>query len=330
MDMPIYDFRKTLRVFQMPVFLQFIPCSAYLNRVPQPSSNQEKNIIYAWLTKSSLQGPRTTHKIKSPSTTNDSQNQVSKVHERLTKSSLQGPRTTHKIKSPRTTNDSQNQVSKDHERLTKSSLQGPRTTHKIKSPSTTNDSQNQVSKYHERLTKSSLQGPRTTHKIESPSTTNDSQNQVSKYHERLTKSSLQVPRTTHKIKSPMTSRKYLSHVASITWTVDWIHNTTALWLGENFDRVNVEHMSHLSTFFLLWHDGVIKWKHFPRYWAFVRGIHRTLVNSPHKGQWRGALTFSLNCIWINGCENNRNAGDLRRYRTHYDVIVVTQWRQLTE
>ena len=32
------------------------------------------------------------------------------------------------------------------------------------------------------------------------------------------------------------------------------------------------------------HDDVIKWKHFPRYWPFVRGIHRSPVNSPHKGQ----------------------------------------------
>ena len=39
------------------------------------------------------------------------------------------------------------------------------------------------------------------------------------------------------------------------------------------------------------HDDVIKWKHFPRYWPFVRGIHRSPVNSPHKGQWRGALLF---------------------------------------
>ena len=31
------------------------------------------------------------------------------------------------------------------------------------------------------------------------------------------------------------------------------------------------------------HDDVIKWKHFPRYWTFVRGIHRSPVNSPHKG-----------------------------------------------
>ena len=41
------------------------------------------------------------------------------------------------------------------------------------------------------------------------------------------------------------------------------------------------------------HDNVIKWKHFPRYWSFVRGIHRSPVNSPHKGQWRGALLFSF-------------------------------------
>ena len=44
----------------------------------------------------------------------------------------------------------------------------------------------------------------------------------------------------------------------------------------------------------------IKWKHFPRYWPFVRGIHRPPVNSPHKGQWRRALMFSLICAWING------------------------------
>ena len=70
------------------------------------------------------------------------------------------------------------------------------------------------------------------------------------------------------------------------------------------------------------HDDVIEWKHFPRYWPFVRGIHRSLVNSPHKGQWRGALMFSLICVWINRWVNNRKAGDLRRYRAHYDVIVM--------
>ena len=73
------------------------------------------------------------------------------------------------------------------------------------------------------------------------------------------------------------------------------------------------------------HDDVIKRKHFPRYWPFVRGIHRSPVNSPHKGQWRGALMFYLICVWINGWVNNREAGDLRRHRARYDVTEMIQF-----
>ena len=70
------------------------------------------------------------------------------------------------------------------------------------------------------------------------------------------------------------------------------------------------------------HDDVIKWKHFSRNWPFVRGIHRSPVNSPHKGQWRGALMYFLICVWINDWVNNREAGDLRPNRAHYDVTVM--------
>ena len=45
-------------------------------------------------------------------------------------------------------------------------------------------------------------------------------------------------------------------------------------------------------------------------------------NSPHKGQWRGALMFSLICVWISSWVNSREAGDLRRYCAHYDVTVI--------
>ena len=48
------------------------------------------------------------------------------------------------------------------------------------------------------------------------------------------------------------------------------------------------------------------------------------MNSPHKGQWRGALMFSLICAWINGWVNNREAGDLRCHRAHYDVSVMAR------
>ena len=74
------------------------------------------------------------------------------------------------------------------------------------------------------------------------------------------------------------------------------------------------------------HDDVIKWKHFPRYWPFVRGIQLSPVNSPHKGQWRRALMFSLIWVRINGWVNNRETSDLRHYSAHYDVIVMRSLR----
>ena len=77
-----------------------------------------------------------------------------------------------------------------------------------------------------------------------------------------------------------------------------------------------------GDWYLTLHDDVIKWKHFPRNWPFVRKIHRSPVNFPHKGQWRGALMFSLIYVWINDWANNREAGDLRRQHGHYDVIVM--------
>ena len=87
-------------------------------------------------------------------------------------------------------------------------------------------------------------------------------------------------------------------------------NYTNIWLG----------LYGLSNYWM--HNDVIKWKHFPRYWPFVRRIHRSPVDSPHRGQWRRALMFSLIFVWINGCVNNREAGDLKCNRAHYDVIVV--------
>ena len=75
------------------------------------------------------------------------------------------------------------------------------------------------------------------------------------------------------------------------------------------------------------HDDVMKWKHFPRYWPFIRGIHWSPVDSPHKVHLRGALIFSLICAWTNGCANNRDTGDLRRHGAHCDVIVMYNLRK---
>ena len=69
------------------------------------------------------------------------------------------------------------------------------------------------------------------------------------------------------------------------------------------------------------HDDVIKWKHsLSALLAICAGNSPVTGEFPAKDQWRGALVFSF--IWINGWVNNRKAGDLRRYRAHYDVIAM--------
>ena len=70
------------------------------------------------------------------------------------------------------------------------------------------------------------------------------------------------------------------------------------------------------------HDDVIKWKHFPRYWPFVRGFHRSRWISRTKASDAELWCFFFICARINDWVNNREAGDLRRHRPHYDVIVM--------
>ena len=79
--------------------------------------------------------------------------------------------------------------------------------------------------------------------------------------------------------------------------------------------------------FFLW------WRHQMETFSALRALcagnspgTRSPVNSPLKGQWRGALMFSLICVWINGWVNTRKADDLRRYYTHYDVTVMPRRR----
>ena len=78
-----------------------------------------------------------------------------------------------------------------------------------------------------------------------------------------------------------------------------------------------------SAFTLLGHAW---WRYqieaFPLYWPFVRGIHRSPVDPPHKGHWRGSLMFSLISAGTNGWANTRDAGGLRRHRAHCDVTLT--------
>ena len=46
---------------------------------------------------------------------------------------------------------------------------------------------------------------------------------------------------------------------------------------------------------------------------------------PEKGQRRKTLMFSLICACTNGWVNNRDAGDLTRHPTHYDITVINSF-----
>ena len=74
------------------------------------------------------------------------------------------------------------------------------------------------------------------------------------------------------------------------------------------------------------HDNDINWEHFPRYRPFVTGIHWSLVDSPHKGQWHRVFMFSWICPWTNGWTNSQDVGDLKRHRAHYCVTIM--WIQM--
>ena len=117
----------------------------------------------------------------------------------------------------------------------------------------------------------------------------------------------------------------------------WSHsNMVYLTVTWQYFKCNVIIITHIY-FFTFWnvkiflhflsiiYDDVIKWKHFQCNWPFVQGIHRSQVNSPHKGQWRRALMFSLICVWTNVWVKNQDAGDLRCHHTHYDIIVMQHW-----
>ena len=120
------------------------------------------------------------------------------------------------------------------------------------------------------------------------------------------------------------------------WSIIW--NKDALVYWRIYASFGIMHCIWLSVgtettaLLLTWPQADVWpcpwWRHqmqpFSAYWPFVRGIHRSPVNSPHKGQWRRSLMFSLICAWTNAWVSNRDAGDLRRHRAHYGVTVLSK------
>ena len=82
-----------------------------------------------------------------------------------------------------------------------------------------------------------------------------------------------------------------------------------------------------------WSWLVSSWNHqmeaFSASLAICEGIHRSPVNSPHKGQWRGSVIFSLICARTNVWTNHWDTSVLRRHRVHYDVTVMLHTKSLS-
>ena len=118
---------------------------------------------------------------------------------------------------------------------------------------------------------------------------------------------------------------YVDHWDCYSWHQIWVklHQplTKCIMKHQIRPHVNEHSLCHQC---LGWHDDVIKWKHFLRYWPFMWGIHWSPVNFTHKGQWHEVLMFSLISAWINGWVNNHEAGDLRCHCAHHNIIVMNR------
>ena len=131
------------------------------------------------------------------------------------------------------------------------------------------------------------------------------------------------------VHSPTTSLR--KNITSILRRYDIYLHHTPLWPPIASHTASKKHLwlqviSRNSDNIRVCSARITWWRHqmetFSSLLALYAGIHRSPVNSPHKGQWRGALMLSLINTWINGWVNNREADDLRRHRVHYDVIVI--------
>ena len=109
------------------------------------------------------------------------------------------------------------------------------------------------------------------------------------------------------------------HQATIRTNGDFTGNAKDIYLWYEFANYwfNITNASYRGQCFQY---KVITWKHFSRYWPFVREFtgHRW---SPRTKPVARSFNVLI-CAWKNGWVNNCKAGDLRRRRVHYDVTVM--------
>ena len=121
------------------------------------------------------------------------------------------------------------------------------------------------------------------------------------------------------------SRRYLYHYAEAPQRYFYLTEISCIKIelrSWKTDCVQMNYMTLLLMHVLTWENDIPWWRHQMETFSALLAIcaGNSPVPFPHKGQWRGALIFSLICVRINGF-NNGEAGDLRRYLAHYDVTV---------
>ena len=92
--------------------------------------------------------------------------------------------------------------------------------------------------------------------------------------------------------------------------IRWRHDVEA-WqhhMLRNTQKATTTHRMDIN------HDDVIKWKLFPVTGGF-----------PSQRPVTQSFEVFLICVLTNSWANSQDAGDLRRHRAHYDVILMT-WR----
>ena len=117
---------------------------------------------------------------------------------------------------------------------------------------------------------------------------------------------------------------------SLWWSITAMTTLIARFMGPTWGpsgaiRTQVGPM--LAPWTLLSGKVEYTWRHhqmktFSSLLSLCEGNHRSLVDSPHQGQWYGTLMISLICTWSNGWVNNRDARDSRQHHTHCDVTVT--------
>ena len=104
----------------------------------------------------------------------------------------------------------------------------------------------------------------------------------------------------------------------VTTTKQSTTKPCAYFLGYTVSYWISVYLMHASTCLGWFHNDVIKWKKNRHHWLFTREFNQSLVDSPHKGQWRGAVMISLICAWTNGLGNNRD--EYNEYRCEGEYV----------